>query len=107
MGKPRKSARQRKRIKWLGSSLACQKAVGTKQECEGVLLTRANRVPPDYWAENDGGVKCVLRKRNRRRGLRGWDVLLPGGGIHEFKTKRDACRFVGALIDTREEDADD
>ena len=97
MSTPRRNARQRKRIKWLASCIACRPAVGREEECEGVLLTRANRVPPDYWAENDEGVKCVLRKRNRRRGHRGWDTLLPGGGVHEFKTKRDACRFIARL----------
>lgn len=105
--KPRRNARQRRRIRWLAQSLACRPAVGTEQECEGVLLTRASRVPPDFWIENDNQVKGVLRKRNRRAGLRGWDLLLPGGGIHEFKTKRAACRFFAQLIDMREDDGQD
>ncbi|NIV38536.1 MAG: hypothetical protein GWN58_56705, partial [Anaerolineae bacterium] len=83
MSKPRRNARQRRRIRWLATCLACQPAVGREQECEGVLLTRANRVPPDFWIENDNSVRGILRKRNRRQGLRGWDLLLPGGGIHE------------------------
>jgi 8-oxo-dGTP pyrophosphatase MutT (NUDIX family) len=97
MTKPRRNARQRKRIKWLAKSIACRPAVGTEQECEGVLLTRAKRVPPDYWAENNHQVRGILRKRNRRRGFRGWDLLLPGGGVHEFKTKHAACRFFARL----------
>jgi len=108
MGTPRRNARQRKRIKWLATTSACQPAVGREEMCEGVLLTRANRTPPDYWAENDSGVKCVLRKRNRRRGLRGWDVLLQGGGVHEFKTKRAACDFVARLrkLEVQDEDGE-
>jgi hypothetical protein len=59
-------------------------------------------VPPDYWAENENQVKCILRKRKGYLGV-GWDVLLPGGGVHEFKTKRLACRFVAQLIKLEEE----
>lgn len=99
--KPKRSARQRRRVRWLAKGLACQPAVGTEQECEGVLLTRANKRPPDFMAENDSGITCVLRKQKTG----GWDVLLPGGGFHSFKTKRAACRFIAQLVRLEETDA--
>ena len=86
-------SRQKKRVRWLASASACQPAVGREEECEGVLLTRANRVPPDFMAENDSGINCVLRKMKGG----GWDVLLPGGGFHSFRTKRHACQFIARL----------
>ena len=72
-------------------------SVGDERFCEGVLLTKASNRPPDWWAENENQVKCILRKRLARVFGRGWDVLLPGGGVHEFKTKRAACRFIARL----------
>jgi hypothetical protein len=45
-------------------------------------------------AENDSGINCVLRKTTKRGG---WDVLLPGGGYHSFRTKRHACQFIARL----------
>jgi len=69
--------------------------VGQEHECEEVLLTRTKRRPVDYYAENAYGVSCVLRKG--AKGTREWAVLLPGGGLHMFKTKRAACRFINRL----------
>jgi len=97
--------KHKKRIKWVVLPSACRTAVGTEQEYEGVLLTRAARKPPDFWAENDTGVKCLLRKHLGKVSGKGWDVLLPGGGVHTFKTKRDACRFIARLVRVEEEPA--
>jgi hypothetical protein len=99
--KPTRSKRARKRTKWL-ASVTEWRNIGKEHECEGVLLQRAARIPVDYWATNDEYIKVVLRKR--AKGLRGWDVLLPGGGFHTFKTKRAACRFIAALVEMKDED---
>ena len=98
---PARSTRQRKRNAWLSKAQACTSARGREELVGDVLLTKASNCPPDYWAENENLVKCVLRKRSSLFG-RGWDVLLPGGGVHEFKTKRKAVEFISQLAPVEE-----
>lgn len=83
------------------------KSVGHETAYNDILITRAARKPPDYMLEqtdvNGNIINCVLRKLPK--GQRGWTLLLPGGGFHEFKTKRKALDFFARL--QRLESSDD
>lgn len=79
--------------------------VGREEECEGVYLKRIKRRPVAYQFTNDHLVEGMLRKAEK--GRIAWDVLLPGGGLHTFRYKRDACKFIARLIPLEEESETD
>lgn len=66
-----------------------------------IVAKRVKRKPPHWMLElktllfEDLGVRSILQKG--RKGTREWQVLLPGGGAHSFKTKREALEFFSRL----------
>lgn len=84
-------------------------AMSRECEREGVLMTRVDRKPPSWMLEhmdaNGAIIKGVLR--DAKPGNRGYDLLLEGGGLHMFKTRRQALQFFSRLQRVEPEDDSD
>lgn len=62
-------------------------------------MTRVSRKPPRFFLEHvdANGVKIDGALQALPKGQRGYTLMLPGGGIHEFKTQRRALKFFSRL----------
>lgn len=73
--------------------------VGTEEMHGDILLTRVERKPPTWKAETSDSkgqpVICALQKAPK--GSRGFNVILPGGNLVGFATKRIALKFIAHL----------
>lgn len=71
-------------------------AMAREQEREGVLMTRVNKKPARFFLEHSDANGVVINGALQAL-PKGYSLLLPDGGIHEFKTQRKALKFFSRL----------
>lgn len=96
--RPKKTTRQKKRIKWLASCTSWTR-IGEETVYNEILLTRVSRKPTAYRCEtsDDNGKAIVVALEKAPRGARGWTVYLPKGEAIAFKYKKQALKYISDL----------
>lgn len=74
-------------------------AMAREQEREGVLMTQVQKKPARFFLEHEDANGVVINGALQAlpKGRRGYTLMLPEGGIHEFKTQRRALKFFSLL----------